>query len=1130
MRDALAAALLVFFSSAICILVIDHYARESQLELVRGDLLRNANAAAGLINGDKHRQLAESGTEDSPLYRELVSPLVQMHRRVPDIAYVYTFVERKGRLYFVLDTATEPERLDFQRHLNPSHLRDPYKSKLPEDDVRVMAAVRNGYTYASEQPVPDDFGVFITGIAPIFDSAGKPAGAVGVDLDVTLLYQRLDRNRFAVWSGLGIAALAAAAIGLLVWNMRQRSLRAELDRAGALAARLLAETEQALLIEALGEVVYHFDIAHDTMVYSGRCEALLGVKPEEMDRNMEQWLDMLHPDDHARVEEHFVKARDSRSIFSVEYRVRRADGEYVWVSDRGVFTYGAAGEVVALDGVMLDITQRRNSDERFRVMFEASTEPHMLVDENGVMDCNLATVEMLGYHDKSEIIRQPLLKFWPELQADGRPTIEHAKELREATLARGVDRREVLKKHSSGTLIPVEVSSTYVEIGGKKVMLIVWHDLRVIKRAQYELSISELKYRELVEGLELIVFQTDIEGRLTFLNPAWERVAGYRMDDSLGRHFSEFVVIEDLLMVEEAHRQKISGEVEVMDLAFRLRCKDGAVLWLEGYCRTKRDSTGGIVGTTGTLADVTTRRQAESDLIAAKESAESANRTKSEFLAVMSHEIRTPLNGVLGFSNLLLHTRLDETQQEYLRTIAGCGDALLAIIDDILDFSRMESGKLELESRPFDLRECVEHVLDVHATRAFEKKLELVSEFGADVPTGVIGDEGRLGQVLSNLVGNAVKFTQSGEVVVTCRLAWNDGRRLTAEFCVIDSGIGIERTKLEHLFEPFVQADSSMSRRYGGAGLGLAISKRLVQAMDGAISVTSELGKGTKFTFRVRLKRDSAVVPPDTAHLLGRRVFVAEPNDALRGSVVRLLGHYGVEAAGCRDMDSVNAFGDLERPMDMVIVDSSFTGDATAVADFAAQRNVPVVVLVPLGVPASKLPQRLPNEWRRLPKPVHAAALLAVLANGAPTAAPAAIVEKPSAPEPSLDPRSTRILIVEDNVVNQKLIQRMLSSLGYEASVVSGGQECLDACSDKPFDLILMDIQMPGMDGFDATRKIREAGDPAWIVALTAHVMAEDRERCFAVGMNDFLAKPIRFDALSAALARFAEERRKIVM
>ncbi|HEY8900415.1 MAG TPA: PAS domain S-box protein, partial [Chthoniobacterales bacterium] len=744
-RDAITAALLIFFSSALCILVVEWASQKTQMELIHGDLLRYANAAAALIDGDRHREITRPEQTDSPEYRALIEPLVRMHQRAPEIAYLYTFVERDGKLFFVLDTATQAKRLAFSRELEASAVMEPFSSESPEEDAIEAEAVRTGKNCVTG-PARDEFGTFMTGLAPIFDSAGRPVGAVGVDLDIGHLNERLDRGRFAALAGLSVAAIVALAMGMVVWRIRRRILLGEFERAGAQERWRAAEEQQALLIQALGEVVYHKDLVRNHVTYSGGTERLLGCAASVLNGSHEALLAKLHPGDRARVAEAFERACRERSIFECEYRMQHADGGYVWVSDRCVITVGADGRPEVADGVMLDITSRRHSEERFRVIFEGTTEPHLLVDAEGVVDCNHAALAMLGYTDKAEIIRQPLTKFWPEFQPDGRTTLEHARELREATLAHGTHRREVLKRHSSGELIPVEVGSTYVSIAGRTVMLIVWHDLREIKRAQADLAASESKYRELLEALEVVVYQTDIEGNWTFLNPAWQRVTGHSVTDSIGQNFEKFLLPEDVSGVEQVRQREFRGEVERSEVAFRVIHASGAQLWLEGYCRVRRDAAGQVIGTSGTLADVTRRRLAEQELIAAKDAAEAANRAKSEFLAVMSHEIRTPLNGVLGFSNLLLHTTLDHTQEEYLRTIATCGDSLLTIIDDILDFSRMESGRFELESRPFDLRECVEDVLDVHATRAFAKRIELVVRFDPEVPTDVIGDSSRLRQ------------------------------------------------------------------------------------------------------------------------------------------------------------------------------------------------------------------------------------------------------------------------------------------------------------------------------------------------------------------------------------------------
>jgi PAS domain S-box-containing protein len=1132
-RDAVVVALLVFVSSASCIFIVDFFATRSQLELVRSDLLRYANSAAALVDGDKHKLLTRPEQVTSPLYLELIDPLVQMHRRVPEIAYLYSFVVRNGRLYFVLDTATQANRLGFRRKMEASGVMEAYSSESAAEDAREAAAVLNGNSYVSPAPIKDDYGVFITGLAPIYDSMGVPVGAIGVDLDITELARRMEYGRLAAWAGVGLAGFGAFCVGLIIWRIRSRSLRAELEREGAQAARRTAEAEQARLIEALGEVVYHQDFAADQITYSGGCERLLGTDGGDVKRDGASWRSAIHPDDRDRVLWAFEHAKRSRDLFVAEYRHQHASGEYVWVSDRGIMSFDAAGNPTAMDGVMLNVTQRRLSDERFRVIFENSTEPHLLVDDRGIIDCNRALLEMLGYRDKSELIRQPLDILCPPAPGELSP-FEQAMRLAESPKPSDVHRLETVKLHSNGARIPVEMACTIVTLGGRRVLLILLHDLRSIKRTQHELAQSESRYRELVENFELIVFQSDLDGRITYVNPAWERITGFSMQETEGKGLVGFVHADEAEEVAAILKRDMSGEAESFRIAFRFSCKSGGLLWLEGYVRGRRDESTNVIGISGMLVDVTERKLAERELISAKEAAEAANRAKSEFLAVMSHEIRTPLNGVLGFSNLLLHTRLDATQQEYLRTIAGCGDALLTIIDDILDFSRMESGHLELDVHPFALRECVESVLDMHATRAFAKNLELIAHFEEGVPQAVIGDSGRLRQVLSNLVGNAVKFTQFGEIIVNCRMVWLGRSDITIEFVVRDSGIGIAPEKVGRLFQPFVQADSSMSRRYGGAGLGLAISRRLVNAMGGRISVESTVGAGTAFTFSARLQRDISAGEETTKPPVfpGKRVLVAEPNDVFRRALERELAGLQIETTGCGDLEAVKSSADFEKSPDLVILDSSFAGAAAAVAEMASRRNIPVLVLIPVGTLLSDQPESMPGEWRRITKPLHFRALCEVLGTlflgelpephtGAGMLGEASRVNAPELP----DPKSTRILVVEDNPVNQKLIRRMLAQIGYEAEVADGGEACIEACGRDPFDLIFMDIQMPVMDGFETTVRLRELGDNAWIVALTAHVLGEDRDRCMACGMDEFLSKPIRTEDLRGALERLAARR-----
>jgi signal transduction histidine kinase/DNA-binding response OmpR family regulator len=524
-------------------------------------------------------------------------------------------------------------------------------------------------------------------------------------------------------------------------------------------------------------------------------------------------------------------------------------------------------------------------------------------------------------------------------------------------------------------------------------------------------------------------------------------------------------------------------------------------------------------------------------LLTLVEQAQGASRLKTQFVANMSHELRTPMNGILGMTELALETPLNGVQREYIEGVRGSAKSLLAVINDVLDFSKIEAGKMELDLLPFDVRDLVQQTMRGLALRAHQHKLELILEIDAKVPGLVAGDGHRLRQVLVNLLGNAIKFTEHGEILLAVRLGSGTATEIELCFDVQDTGIGIPADKLQSIFDEFTQADGSVTRNYGGTGLGLAIAKRLAELMGGTIGVESEVGRGSRFHFSARFQRVDAM-PAGTASpacevLRGLRVLAVDDNGAARRVLHAMLASENaeVEIAGSSAdaIESLRRARDAARPVQLMIVDAVMPGkDGFALAREAAklpEGRPPTVMLLNTFDLANDIPRcRKLGIACHITKPVYQADLRRAMLR--------ALGSTPSDPRvadeaASQSLRRLSILLAEDNPTNQKLATRLLEKRGHSITTVGNGRDAIEALSRNDFDLVLMDVQMPVMDGWKATEVIRhqeqDTGRHIPILALTAHAMKDYQERCYQAGMDGFLTKPFRpaqlYEAVESAVA-----------
>ncbi len=784
--------------------------------------------------------------------------------------------------------------------------------------------------------------------------------------------------------------------------------------------------------------------------------------------------------------------------------------------------------------------QLKQAEEQSRLLLESAADGIFGVGEEGLVNfINPAGCAMLGF-EAAEVIGRKVHPLVHHTRADGTPypidecPMHH-------TLTRGtissVDDEILWRK--DGTSFPVEYTSVPVRKDEKIAgTVIVFRDITERREAERKLRESEERLKTILVTANEGFWMIDNEAKVLHANDAMCAILGRPREEIMGRTIFDFLDDENRELLRKQLRLREAGKASNYEMA--LVRPDGSQVPCLVSGTPLFDGDGNRIGSFALYTDITERKRMEYELVEAKEIAEEATRAKSDFLANMSHEIRTPMNAIIGMSHLTLKTGLTDKQYGYLSKIQTAAHSLLGIINDILDFSKIEAGKLDMESVDFDLDEVLDNLANLINVKVQEKDdLELLFSTSQDVPRSLVGDPLRVGQVLVNLANNAVKFTDSGEIVVSTEVLEQDEESVRLKFSVSDTGIGMTSEQVSKLFTAFTQADTSTTRKYGGTGLGLTISKRLVEMMGGEINVESEPGVGSTFSFtagfgRQQEKKAKSYTP--ATDLRGTRALVVDDNPTSRRILQEILESFSFEvtlaASGEEGLAEVER-ASKDAPFELVIMDWKMPGmdgieTSERIKEYFHLSKVPAIVLV-TAYGREEVMQKAEKVGLDgfLIKPVSPSVLFDTIAQAMSGEIPErdrGAQQKLSAADTARELSGLRVLLVEDNEINQQVAQEILEGAGLTVSLANNGREAVNAVKEGVFDAVLMDVQMPVMDGYEATREIRN--DPRFkhlpIIAMTAHAMAGDREKSIEAGMNDHVSKPIDPEALFESLASWA--------
>ncbi len=1107
-----------------------------------------------------HRPLVEDAACHRRLIEASLDPLVTIgpDGKISDANAATEAVTGRSRQELIgtdfSDCFTEPDRAraGYQHVFREGAVRG-YSLAIRHQDGRVTPVLYNASVYR--------------------DEAGKVAGVIAAARDIT---ERRTAETALAQHRDHLEDMVKERTAELVWtNERLQRETAERER---------VEQRFRIAAESLTDVIFEWDIPSGRLDWSGNVDELLGYAVGTYPRRLEAWREIVHPEDLERVMAAIERHLKEQEPYHQEYRVRHKTGGWRYWSASGSAIRNEAGAPHKMIGAITDITERRLAEAALRRSEHELSIRNRIVevfltapDERmygAILDVLLEVFKsrygVFGYIDEDGALVVPSMtrSIWDQCQVPDK-TIRFPREtwgntswvraIREKTsnstnspsvnIPEGhlpVDRHISLPLiHQGETIGLIQVANKQTDYDEEDLRLLeaVGHAIAPVLNARLQRDRQDRARRQaedkmkglvaILEGTSDFVATTTPDGRVLYINQAGRRALGMSEQDAVGdRSFTSYhPVWAAKVLVNEGIPAAVrdgtwAGETAVLD-------KEGSEVPVSQVLVTHKAPDGRLEYISTIIRNITDRKQAELALRQAKEAAEAANVAKSEFLANMSHEIRTPMNGIMGMTELALDTELTPEQREYLTMVKVSADALFVLINDILDFSKIEARKLELDTRPLRVRDVIDDALAAVVLGAQQKGLEIASDVSEDVPEAVIGDPGRLRQVLVNILGNAVKFTSAGEVVVRVRRASAGDGEIGLRFTIEDTGVGIPPEKQQVIFDAFTQADASTTRRFGGTGLGLSICARLVELMGGRIWVESTPGVGSQFHFTATF-RPAAGVPAklDRTALAAVRVLVVDDNQTNRRILEEVTARWGMQPyavdggrAALAVMREARIAGE---PYPLVLLDANMPdmdGFAVAGRIRADPRlaGVTIMMVTSSGQRGDAARCQELGIARCLTKPIRQSELLdaimgALVGVSLGERCDAASLGKRAASERLV------VLLAEDNIVNQRLATRLLEKEGHEVSIAANGHEALAAIAKRVFDLVLMDVQMPDMDGFEATRAIRAGershGGHLPIIAMTAHVMKGDRERCLDAGMDAYVAKPVQREVLLATIDR----------